>query len=101
MGRMDNEQIIVSSNAARMHCLQDQGEYCGGFQWKLGGVRYFHDTRGPTAWRGETVNRYKARATWRKCTFFKFGAELCGGDEWKLGGDRYCDHIRGPTAWRL
>jgi hypothetical protein len=52
MAWMDSEDILGSCNAARMHCLQDQAEYCGGFQWKLGGVRYLHDIRGPTAWRG-------------------------------------------------
>jgi hypothetical protein len=57
MAGMDNEQIIISSNAAGMHFLQVQAEYSGGFQWKLGGVRYFHDIRGQTAWRGGTVNR--------------------------------------------
>jgi hypothetical protein len=57
MAGMDSEQIIGSCNAAGMHFLQDRTEYSGGDARKLGGDRYFHDIRGPTAWRGWTVNR--------------------------------------------
>jgi hypothetical protein len=57
MAGMDSEQIIGSCNAAGMHFLQVRAEYSGGDERKLGGDRYFHDIRGPTAWRGLTVNR--------------------------------------------
>jgi hypothetical protein len=57
MAGMDSEQIIGSCNAAGMHFLQVRAEYSGGDERKLGGDRYFDDIRGPTAWRGWTVNR--------------------------------------------
>jgi hypothetical protein len=57
MADLNSEKIIGSCNAAGMQCLQDQAEYSGGVQWKLGGIRYFHDIRGITARRRWAVNR--------------------------------------------
>jgi hypothetical protein len=53
----DSEQTIGSCNAARMHFLQVRAEHSCGDEREPGGYRYFDDIRGPTAWRGWTVNR--------------------------------------------
>jgi hypothetical protein len=57
MAGMDSDQKEGSCNAAGMHFLQFRADYGCGDERNLGGHRYYDENRGPSGWRGWTVNR--------------------------------------------